>query len=299
MLLPTMKRLRRDRHGISNVIVVMLSLVLVVIIVSNVVLWSYQMNQFDLERMQEKVEINAVTRMDNSPWSTVQGEYTLTSGTRVNGSYVDTQAADGQYETFAGNTSGSPQPLGVVGAFTIDLNLIPVTYIQTLDVRLIYRANDSSHNWYLKAFNWTSGYYSDQGFNSTAGQQPTTGWDTYAVNLTDQWRSYLSGSGAIYVEVQDAQPGANQTFVDIDFLGVTAVVTQGATVSLQNKGSVTAHLVALWVDGPAIHQKYDINLILNAGDSINYTSADIDLADNAAVVKIVTERGNISVFRLA
>lgn len=138
MLLPTMKRLRRDGHGISNVIVVMLSLVLVVIIVSNVVLWSYQMNQFDLDRMQEKVEISAVTRMP-----------------------------------------------------------------------------------------------------------------------------------------------------------------QGATVSLQNKGSVTAHLVALWVDSPTIHQKYDINLILNAGDSINYTSADIDLPGNTAVVKIVTERGNVSVFSLS
>jgi nitrogen fixation-related uncharacterized protein len=645
-----MKRLRQDGHGISNVIIVMLSLVLVVIIVSNVVLWSYQMNQFDLDRMQEKVEINGVTKMDNSPWSTVQSEYTVSSGTRVSGSYVDTQAADGQYETFAGNTSGSqwlsgwnkrieiivdhsnitdvltnfpvmlylsdssgrfgnniscifdelqnsnnrkkiaittsdgitqcyveieswdaadreawlwtkvpvidnshdtilylyydrnqadntayvgdtgssaaanvwdsnfrlvlhlgeingpnndstsnnnlgtpqggvtqnipgiidgaeafdgtngktqipdapsldfagdeitmeawvkldslpttetvlarkdnqwqigfinshtirnlvktegvdgwtgandenfpfqtgtwyywtftydgskitdlldaqqvgsthtvtgnivpnsaplylaycvysggylngtideirisnnvrsntwieasyendrdnllsygaeevqngqPQPLGIVGTFTIDLNLIPLTYIQTLDVQLIYRANDSSHNWYLKAFNWTSGYYSDQGFNSTTGQQPTTIWDTYAVNLTDQWRSYLSGSGAIYVEVQDAQPSANQTFVDIDFLGVTAVATQGATLSLQNNGSVTAHLIALWVDSPTIHQKYDINLILNAGDSINYTSADIDLANNTAVVKIITERGNVSVFTLS
>jgi Na+-transporting NADH:ubiquinone oxidoreductase subunit NqrC len=42
----------------------MLSLVLVVIIVGNVVLWSYQMNQVDLERTQETLTIANVTRME-------------------------------------------------------------------------------------------------------------------------------------------------------------------------------------------------------------------------------------------
>jgi hypothetical protein len=46
-------RINRDRRGISNVIVVMLSLVLIVVIVANVVLWSYQMNQLDWEKMRE------------------------------------------------------------------------------------------------------------------------------------------------------------------------------------------------------------------------------------------------------
>ena len=52
-----MMRLKHDSRGISNVIVVMLSLVLIVVIAANVVLWSYQMNQFDWERTQEKIEI--------------------------------------------------------------------------------------------------------------------------------------------------------------------------------------------------------------------------------------------------
>ena len=61
MLEAIIKRLKRDRRGVSNVIVVMLSLILIVIIVANVVLWSYQMNQFDWERIQEKIEILNVT----------------------------------------------------------------------------------------------------------------------------------------------------------------------------------------------------------------------------------------------
>jgi type II secretory pathway component PulK len=54
--------LKREKRGISTVIVVMLSLVLVVMIVGNVVLWSYQMNQVDLERAQETFTITNATR---------------------------------------------------------------------------------------------------------------------------------------------------------------------------------------------------------------------------------------------
>jgi Na+-transporting NADH:ubiquinone oxidoreductase subunit NqrC len=58
------KRLKRGKRGISTVIVVMLSLVLIVMIVGNVVLWSYQMNQVDLERTQETLTIANVTRLE-------------------------------------------------------------------------------------------------------------------------------------------------------------------------------------------------------------------------------------------
>jgi len=51
------RRLEGDKRGLSNVLVVMLSLILVVVIAANVVLWSYQMNQLDWERTQEKIEI--------------------------------------------------------------------------------------------------------------------------------------------------------------------------------------------------------------------------------------------------
>jgi Na+-transporting NADH:ubiquinone oxidoreductase subunit NqrC len=60
------RRLKREKRGISTVIVVMLSLVLVVIIVGNVVLWSYQMNQLDMDRMQETVTITDVKKHGSS-----------------------------------------------------------------------------------------------------------------------------------------------------------------------------------------------------------------------------------------
>jgi predicted PurR-regulated permease PerM len=60
------RRLKREKRGISTVIVVMLSLVLITLIVGNVVLWSYQMNQLDRDRIQETVTITDVSKHGSS-----------------------------------------------------------------------------------------------------------------------------------------------------------------------------------------------------------------------------------------
>ena len=100
-----MKRLKHDKRAVSNAIVVMLSLVLVVIIVANVVLWSYQMNQLDWEKMQEKIVLTNAEHVTRSPWFTSQSEYTVNVGIRLSGTYTDTWAADSGYETFREETT--------------------------------------------------------------------------------------------------------------------------------------------------------------------------------------------------
>ena len=106
MLQAITRRLKRGKRGISTVIVAMLSLVLVVIIVGNVVLWSYQMNQVDLERMQENFSLTNVTRITRSSWFTAQNEYAINTGTRLAGTYADTIVSDGFYETFREELQG-------------------------------------------------------------------------------------------------------------------------------------------------------------------------------------------------
>jgi hypothetical protein len=58
----TCRRLKRDQRGISNIIVVVLSLVVILAIVSNIVLWNYEMTQLDWEKMKENVAITNVER---------------------------------------------------------------------------------------------------------------------------------------------------------------------------------------------------------------------------------------------
>jgi Na+-transporting NADH:ubiquinone oxidoreductase subunit NqrC len=136
MLQAITRLLKRGKRGISTVIVVMLSLVLVVIIVGNVVLWSYQMNQVDLERAQETLTLANVTRLE---------------------------------------------PAGI-----------------SLDIK--------------------------------------------------------------------------------------------------NTGAISLHIVAVWVTNSTVHQRYDADVFLNAGESILYNRTDISVPQDAFLVKVVTERGNIAVF---
>jgi len=74
----TCRRLKRDRRGISNIIVVVLSLVIILAIVSNIVLWNYEMNQLDWEKMRENVIITNVERLTGSQF-TFQNDGSLTA----------------------------------------------------------------------------------------------------------------------------------------------------------------------------------------------------------------------------
>ena len=74
-------RLKRDRRGVSNIIVVVLSLVIVVAIIANIVLWGYEMNQLDWEKMKEDIIITNVERGTeiNGARFTFKNEGALTS----------------------------------------------------------------------------------------------------------------------------------------------------------------------------------------------------------------------------
>ena len=290
-----MQRIRRDTRGISTVIVLMLSLVLIVTIVSNVILWSYQMNQVDWEKMNEDIEITNVNRVNDSSWFVTQSEYMLNKGTHISGTYEDTQVADdAQWETF--RERQPPVTLDINGSFIIDVSIYPLAYIQTIEIQLRYRASDSGEIWYLKAYNWATQAYSDSGFNSTAGHTPTTGWDLYAVNLTDQWNSYVQDDGTIYVKLHDQRPDPpnDRTTIDIEFLGVRVMI-DGTSFTFKNEGSVTSHLSSLWLNNSTHHQRYDINILVNAGNTESSVHSDIILPNNPYIVKVVTERGNIAI----
>ena len=446
------RRLRRDRRGISNVIVVVLSLVIILAIVSNVVLWNYDMNQVDWEKMKENVTITNVESVTHSSWFTAQSEYTVSTGSKTDGTYMDTKVVDGSFESFieagggvSGNITlinaesfeGSWPPFGwsetgewnkesdqeydgsysadfdggsgssgylttpdldcsdaeaiyldfwyrddgseanefvlqyydgnswdtvydlgatwsehvwrhyqeevtdsqyfksnfkirwatnthyyydfsydnvyvdlvttkksttvssfsleLNGAFTFDLSTYPLEYIQTVEVQLRYRADDSAENWYFQAYNWATSTYSDIGFNSTAGHTPTTGWDYYAVNLTNVWQSYVNDNGIINVKFVDQGVDSKQTSVDIDFLGVR-MKTDGTQFTFENDGGLTVHLVSLWINNATLHQHYNINVFVNSAETKTYLREDIPLPTGSYTVKVVTERGNMAVY---
>lgn len=185
--------------------------------------------------------------------------------------------------------------LDIDGSFIIDISTYPLPYVQTIEIQLVYRVSDTGEKWYLKAFNWTELGYSDNGFNFTEGQTPTGGWNTYAVNLTDSWSSYVHGNGTVNVKLVDEGADGNQTTLDVDFLAVKAAL-DGTNFTLHNKGSSTSHLVSLWINNSTHHRRYDVNIFINAGDTESYIRIDIRLGGENCTVKVVTERGNIAVY---
>jgi len=100
MLQAITRRLKRGKRGISTVIVVMLSLVLIVIIVSNVVLWSYEMNQLDWEKMQEHIAIvNAASTSES--WHNNPSQYNLQGSTSLlSGDLANLVSDDDVYMSF-------------------------------------------------------------------------------------------------------------------------------------------------------------------------------------------------------
>jgi hypothetical protein len=451
-----LRRFRRDRRGVSNIIVVALSLIIITMIVSNIVLWSYQLTQLDWERLNESLKISNVTRATNSSWFATQNEYIINKGSWLSGTYKDTQAADSAFETFRETTNSVPQQetlrpnaagqyadwstaypsgtshwdccnenppdddssyvetnvaawrteaynlqdhsgsgtinwiriyaraklassgsndfrtlirtygtnyessdislstsyqtvytqyttnpstglawtwteidglqagasgqkvgsintrltavwveidyaspslseLDIKGTFAINILNYPLSSLTALDIQLRYRVSDSGEKWFLKAYNWTSASYSDNGFNSTSGHAPATGWDTYAVSVIVQWRSYVHDNGTIYIKLVDQGADAIQTTAGIDFLGVSAKF-DGAQFTFKNEGSSSAHVVSLWIINSTLHKHYDADAIVNSAETYNYTRADVKLPSGTYSVKIITEKGNTAVY---
>lgn len=286
----TCLRLKQDRCGVSNIIVVVLSLVIIVAIIANIVLWNYEMNQVDWEKMKENTSITNVERVTHSSWFVAQSEYALNIGSRTSGTYIDTQVIDSDYERFI-----EASILDLNGTLTIDLPTYPLEDIKTLEIRLRYKTDDAGEKWYLKAYNWFSSSFSDSGFNSTAGHTPTTGWDDYVVNLTDAWPSYVLDDGTICVKFVDEGADSNQTTIDIDFLGVRAEI-DGARFTFKNEGALTSHLVSLWIINSTNHQRHDINVFINSAETKTYIRTDISLLEGQYTVKVVSERGNTAVY---
>jgi hypothetical protein len=193
------------------------------------------------------------------------------------------------------NYSSTNYMFDMNGPFTVDLSTYPLDSILTVEIQLRYRASDSGESWYLKAYNWTASAYSDSGFNNTSGHTPTTGWDVYAVNLTDKWRSYVNDNGTMYVKLEDGQADANQTTIDIDFLSVRVKIN-GTRFVFKNDGSVSLHLVSLWIINSTWRRRYDLDIVVNSAETYSYIRADISLASGSYTVKVVTKRGNKAVY---
>jgi len=220
----------------------MMSLILVTIIVANVVLWSYQMNQVDWEKMQERIALINVEHVTYSPWFTAYNEFTIVTGSRVAGSFTSTKTLDEQYETFS--ETSDPYGLNISLPFLIDLITYSKSYMKALEIQIHYRTSDASEIWFLKAFNWTDGEYDDAGFNSTIGDTPSSEFKLYAIRIFSGWKNYVHDNSTMKLCFFDSGADAVQTVVNIDFVGIRALI-DGTAFAFRNEGPVTCRIASI------------------------------------------------------
>ncbi len=192
-------------------------------------------------------------------------------------------------------SSAHSYQLDLHSGFRIDLATYPLSSIKTVEMLLRFRTTDVGEKWFLKAYDWASMDYSAQGFNVTAGHTPTEGWNQYAVNLTNSWRNYVDSHGKMNVKLTDNGPDNNQTTVDVDFLAVRAKI-DGADFTFKNEGSVTSHIVSLWIINASVHRRYDVDIFINSADTSANVRPDISVSSGQFTAKVVTERGNVAVY---
>ncbi len=247
------------------------------------------MNQLDWEKMHENFRVISVAPSDHSSWFSTPQEYVVIEGSRSSGTFSDTQLVDDSFETFVESAR-----LEIEGSFSIDIVTYPLEHIQTVESQMRYKANSTEEKLYIKAYNWSSSVFEDQGFNTTMGHVPSTEWDNYSLNFSDQWQNYVHANGTVKLRVIDETPDVNQTVIDIDFLAIRVVI-DGAEFQFQNNGPSTLNLVSIWINNQTHHQRYDLDVFLNSAETVFYFSSDIILPSEPFTVRVVTKRGNIAI----
>jgi len=108
---------------------------------------------------------------------------------------------------------------------------------------------------------------------------------THFRNATGYWKLKVKG-----IKTTDTQFDSKVDWIEFK------VVNTDTIFAFENGGSLTCHLVSLWVINSTVHEHYDMNVFVNSGETLSYSRMDIILPSGQYTVKVVTERGHVAVY---
>lgn len=142
-------------------------------------------------------------------------------------------------------------------------------------------------NSYPTSGNGCVAYTSDDTSNTDQTKNQTiTVNPTHFRNATGYWRMKVKG-----VKATD-----EQFDLKVDWVEFKVIIASGTLFTFKNTGSLTSHLVSLWIINSTHHQRYDIDVTISSGEILPYLRVDISLPSGQYMVKVVTERGNTAIF---
>jgi hypothetical protein len=155
----------------------------------------------------------------------------------------------------------------------------------------------SSVNVTLQLYNYALGGYPTSGNGHiayTSDSTPNTDENesqTINVNPTD----FRNATGYWKMKVKGVKAGAAQFDFKADLIEFKTDKDGGTLFTFKNEGSLTLHIVSLWITNSTHHQRYDINIFINSGETASHTYTNVILPDKPYNVKVITERGNTAV----
>jgi len=210
-----------------------------------------------------------------------------------------------------GNESGDTTQ----DSWNIDVTLLHVwsnEYTSEVEFTGLSNTEDwSQQNWTVSSA-WTVGSVNVtlQLYNYTLGGYPTSGYGYIAYTSdntpnTNENKSqtidintahFRNATGYWKIKVKGTKPADTQYDFKADWIELTAVKDNGTLFTFKNGGALTSHLVSIWVNNSTHHQRYEISIFVDSGDTVSYICDAITLPNELYRVKVVTERGNIAVF---
>lgn len=150
----------------------------------------------------------------------------------------------------------------------------------------------------LQLYNYTLDGYSTSGngyMAYTSNGTPNTD-ETKSQTISVNPTRFRNATGCWRMRVRGVKATDTQFDFKADWIEFKVVSDGGTFFTFENRGSLTSHLVSLWVTNSMHHRRYDMDVILNSGETLPYPRVDISLPSGQYLVKVVTERGNIATF---
>jgi hypothetical protein len=106
---------------------------------------------------------------------------------------------------------------------------------------------------------------------------------------------FRNATGFWKIKIKGTKIGAAQFDLNADCVEIRET-KQGTEVTFENGGSLTSHIVSLWLNNSTSHERYEMNFFIASGETTSYFSKNPILPTGSYTLKVSTERGNTAVF---
>jgi hypothetical protein len=149
----------------------------------------------------------------------------------------------------------------------------------------------------FQLFDYSLGTYSTSGdgyisyYSSLIPHVDETENQTISVNPT----RFRDGSGQWKVKATGVKGSTTPFDMEVDLVKLQPP-SGGPYFLFKNNGSLTSHIVSLWIISSSSHVRYDVSIYLSSGEDFVYQRDDITIPSGPYTTRIVTNRGNFASF---